>query len=381
MDIFQELAELVGVSSCTSDAVGVNQVQAIIQKKLVNLGLETKQIQNPDPTVRSGDLLVAEQRGFSTRADWITLLCHGDTVFEKNPTFNSYRLTSDGKYATGPGVIDDKGGVIVLIEALRKLSQRLPEIFRKLPIRVVCSPNEETGSPGYLDFFKQLSASSKTVLGFEPAMESGSVVHSRKGDRWYRVRVTGKAAHAGRAHRDGINAAVELAHQLVKYAEITDYDRELTLNIGSISGGDNKFNVVCPKAEANLDLRFLTIPDGEEGHHKILKIASQPTLAGTKTSCDLVVYTQPFQEEAVSRKYLDFYLNEVSKIEGEPRSAERSGGSSDANHFWRPGLVVLDGLGPQGGKIHSHGEFLALDSMHTRSEAAFSLLVEIAKDY
>ena len=122
-------------------------------------------------------------------------------------------------------------------------------------IRLICSPTEEIGSPGFQEFFKKQSATSEIVLGFEPSLEDGSIVESRRGNRWYHIHVHGKEGHAGRDHKHGVNAAHELAFKMVQLHQLTDYNRNLTVSVGQISGG-TKYNVICGNAEAKVDVRF-----------------------------------------------------------------------------------------------------------------------------
>jgi glutamate carboxypeptidase len=83
-------------------------------------------------------------------------------------------------------------------------------------LRFISSPNEETGSPGFKEMLKEMSSGSFMALGFEPALDEGAIITGRKGVRWYQIDVKGRDAHAGRNHRFGVNAGVELAGKISK---------------------------------------------------------------------------------------------------------------------------------------------------------------------
>ena len=101
--------------------------------------------------------------------------------------FEGFQLDEKAGIARGPGVIDDKGGIVVALEGLKR--------FLKIsPGRMVCdfcASAEELGSPGFHQLFKKLSGDSAMVLGFEPSLDNGSIIQSRRGNRWYHIKVEG----------------------------------------------------------------------------------------------------------------------------------------------------------------------------------------------
>ena len=220
------LKNLVEISSGSSDIEGVNAVQSLFADKLKALGFTIELIQ--DPQGKLGNLVVGTIKG--KKPQYITLLVHADTVFEKTSTLKDLKSSKDGAIARGPGVIDDKGGMVVLLTGLKEFLAK--NLTRNYSIRVISNSGEEVGAPGFMDAFKRYSSEAILVLGFEPSREDGSIVTSRRGNRWYEIKVTGREAHAGRAHKEGINACWEMAKKIDRIAKLTNYAKDLTVNIG-----------------------------------------------------------------------------------------------------------------------------------------------------
>jgi glutamate carboxypeptidase len=198
------------------------------------------------------------------------MVCHADTVFESDTGFLRFELL-DAVAARGPGVIDDKGSMVVLLLALEKYFERTE---KPVSIRVICTPTEELGSPGFSKILEKIGDSSRFALGFEPALADGSVVHSRQGNLWYRIQVTGKEGHAGRAYRESVNAAHELCLKLMELQKLPGKSPLPTVNIGTIRAGEGKYNVVCGRAEGFVDIRVADrkqLEQVEKGVAKIFK--------------------------------------------------------------------------------------------------------------
>jgi glutamate carboxypeptidase len=370
------LKRLVSINSGTKNLRGVNEIQSIIATKLQTLGFQVSFKPNPNGNDKSGELLVATLKG--SKPGYITLVLHADTVFEPSVGGSELKIPADGSQAVGPGAIDEKGSIVVALSGLEQyLSKKKPLAYS---LRVVSSPSEETGSEGFLDDFRSFSADSVMVLGFEPSLDNGSIVSSRKGNRWYHIKVAGTEAHAGRTHKDGANACDELAIKLVELRKLTDYSRGITLSTGRIDGGKDKFNIVCGFAQAKVDTRFADMENRDLLHQSIEKILSVNHIAAfdgshpTKTEYALANDSPPLSEDPISRPWIAKYVEIVNSRENGSIQAAASGGSSDLNYFGRKGLVVIDGLGARGGNMHTAEEFIHLPSLRTRSEALAEFL-------
>jgi glutamate carboxypeptidase len=367
------LEEMVNIDSTTNNIKGVNRVQAIVARELIQMGFEIQLTTNPDPAVSSGELLVATLTGQSS--EYVTLVSHADTVLSRDVCGVFERLPG-GIHARGSGVIDNKGGLVVALMGLRTFLGKLGLGGRpQFSIRFVCSPNEEAGSQGLHEFFRACSLDSRLVLGFEPALENGSIIESRRGNRWYQIMIEGEEAHAGRCRGEQINAAHDLAMKISRLHRLNNPKTGVSVNIGHLQGGRDRFNVVCGAATAKLDARFPSFETREKLHRQIDRILtaahvhSPITGRATIASYTIADDCPPFSSTSASRSLLKSYLKVASRLEGRRIVAEKAGGAGDVNYMSREGVIVLDGFGPVGGKMHTTEEFVHLPTLSTRTLA------------
>jgi glutamate carboxypeptidase len=306
---------------------------------------------------------------------------HTDTVFPKSTGFTKF--VRSGERATGPGVIDNKGGIVVALHALSEYLRAQPQ--PPYSIRVVVSPSEEVGSTGFLDTFAEYGRDSAVVLGFEPALENGNIVTSRRGDRWYNISVEGVEAHAGRNHKKGANACHELSMKIEKLQALTDYGKDVSISIGRMEGGKDKHAIVCGWATAKLDVRFSDLKSRERILEKVEKILNQTYVKSfdggvpTKTTYTIVDDPKPFPAESKGQALVAAYVKAASSLENRTVAHERSGGSADSNFMYRPGLIIIDGLGATGANMHRPDEVIDLPSLHTRAMATVELLKQVPR--
>jgi glutamate carboxypeptidase len=375
------LKELVETNSDTANVAGVNECQEKIALKLKSLGFKNNFIKQPLKSISTGDLLVSELKGKSDK--FITLLMHSDTVFPISTGFLNYKI--ENEKAFGPGIIDDKGGIVVAINALSILLEQNIDML-KYSLRVIISPAEEIGSTGFLDIFSEYAKDTEYLLGFEPALENGSIISSRRGDRWYDIKITGIEAHAGRNHKKGANACHELAIKISKLHELTNYKKSISINIGHIEGGKDKFAIVCGEASAKLDVRFSDLKNRSELIQKIDRILNTTYVKSfenktpTHTIFKIVDDPIPFSPTSKSIKTAEKHLEFIEKYEERKSKNELSGGTADSNFFFRKGITILDGLGPVGGNMHRNDEYILLKSIETRAKAVSDLLKYLQRE-
>jgi glutamate carboxypeptidase len=378
------LKEMVDIDSQTAQVEGVGLVQAIVARELSSMGFTIKHIDNPNPDIRSGQLLLATLKG--EKSEFITFVSHVDTVMGVD-SVGSFRTDAAKEKAFGSGVIDNKGGLVVALEGLRKYLAALKSKGERpaYSIRFVSSPNEEGGSTGFHDVFRKCAEDSVAALGFEPALEDGSIVESRRGNRWYLLKIAGQEAHAGRCKGEQINAAHDFAIKISKLQKLNNLRKGISVNVGHVEGGRGRFNVVCGNITAMIDARFANFKSRDRLHEKIKKILLSPAVKSTVTGKkSLSTFTieddcPPFASTLRSRSILKYYLNVVKEIEGREIKALKAGGAGDVNYMSAQNVMVLDGLGPVGGGMHTTGEFIVLSSLVTRSETLAKFLSQISK--
>ena len=165
----------------------------------------------------------------------------------------------DGK-AYGPGVEDMKGGVVQALIALQAFNEL--GMCPARPIVLIFNTDEEVGSPTSRPYIEAEARKSKAAFVLEPAVSTDGMIKTfRKGVGMFKLRVEGRAAHAGADHQRGVNAIEELAHQVIRIQGMTDYAAGTTLNVGVVSGG-SRSNVVPALAEASVDCRVSSAAEG-----------------------------------------------------------------------------------------------------------------------
>jgi glutamate carboxypeptidase len=366
----ERLKEFAAIDSTTLNRDGVARMQDKVAATLERLGFDIRLVRGEE---RFADLIVAERAG--RLKSFITLVTHTDTVLGNDRDF-ALDL-AEGK-AFGAGVIDNKGGVVVGLSALERFLGHFPETRHSL--RFVCSPNEEMGSIGFTPIFRELGRDSTMAFGLEPALDNGSIIHQRRGNRWYDIEIRGHEAHAGRSYGHHSNAAHALAEKITAMAALTNYRKHISVNVGHVHAGRDKHNVVCGFAHAKLDVRFATFGARDQLHRKIeeiLREESEVSVCGrfrSETSYQVVDDCPPFALTRRSKKLARSYAAFVSRLEGRKVASQGAGGAGDVNYLSTDENFVLDGLGPVGGEMHTQNEFVAIASLKTRAQALAGFL-------
>lgn len=301
----------------------------------------------------------------------IALVGHLDTVFPPG-TFEGFRR--EGDIARGPGVLDMKGGLVVVLEALRVLSQL--DCIDKIPIRIVIVSDEEVGSPEGRPLIQEHTRGAACALVFEAGRKNDLVITARKGTAGLKAVATGKAAHAGNAHAEGANAIWALAKFIDGAQKLTDYGRGITVNVGKVSGGQGK-NTVPDAAEAWMDFRFEHVADGEATLSALQKAAERAMdeVPGTEVRVLGALSRPPLEKtEANTALYKSYAAcaKEAGLGDGE---APMVGGGSDASSTAAIGIPSIDGLGPRGTGFHTRDELIFVASLVPKAEALARFLM------
>ena len=259
------LEPLVVENSFTKNTDGGRKVGAMLRALFAFDGVDAA----VRPSATYADHLVFKTRAEAPNDRAIALVGHLDTVFPPG-VFEGYRR--DGDLRRGPGVLDMKGGLVVVAFALKALAETGG--FEGLaPVRVVIVADEEVGSPeGQRIIGDEIRGSSALV--FEAGRAEDKIITSRKGTGGMTATAHGKAAHAGANHKDGVNALWAMARFVDAAQALTDYERGVTLNVGKITGGQGK-NTVPDRAEAEIDLRFCTTADAERLVADVRRVAGR----------------------------------------------------------------------------------------------------------
>lgn len=366
------LAELVSVNSFTENVEGGNKVADMLEELFAVEGLAASRVKSS--TGKFADHLVVSTSWTSRGDAPIALVGHLDTVFPPG-TFEGFRR--DGDLARGPGVLDMKGGLVVVAWALKALATA--GVLPSMPgMRVVIVADEEVGSPEGQSIIREAIRGAQGALVFEAGRKGDLVITRRKGTGSMTLTAHGKAAHAGNAHKDGVNALWALAKLIDRVQQLTDYARGVTVNVGKVTGGTSK-NTVPDHAEAIVDLRFETRADAEALIAAIEKAAQECAAAvpGSRIELGGGIARLPLERTDASVKLMEAY-GAAAKASGLGfGEAGLIGGGSDASTSGAMGIASIDGLGPRGVGFHTHDEQIEIATLVLKAQALARFLASL----
>ncbi|MBG7610061.1 MAG: M20/M25/M40 family metallo-hydrolase [Anaerolineae bacterium] len=350
------LEDMVGINSFTGNPPGVNALGEYVANHFENLGFVAEQIQAENHNF--GKHLILTRQG--NNGPTIGLITHLDTVFSVDEEkSNDFHWRIDGDRIYGPGTNDIKGGTVMIYMVLEALSIFSPEIFEGVTWVILANAAEERLSEDFSRLcLKRLAENTIAALVFEAGVRDNNtfqLVTSRKGRATYKVTTLGKGAHAGSGHKDGANAIVQMADTIQKISDLTDYDHQLTYNIGKVAGG-TVVNRVPHQVKALGEMRTYSPVVFEDGLKKLLELENQPTLTSVKEEykCQVAIkiigQTEPWPENAATESLLDIWKNAAQPLGLRVRREQR-GGLSDGNFLWQK-IPTIDGLGPYGANAH-----------------------------
>ncbi len=365
----ERLTALVGVDSGTGDLDGLHRAATLVGDWAEQAGMAVELIPVATPAgTAHGDALVARIAGTGTGT--VLFAGHLDTVYppgeaERRP------LRIDGDRAYGPGVSDDKGGVLAGLTAIETLLDGDRADFGELIL--LANPDEEIGSPASRPLLARLAAQADAALCLESARENGDLVQARKGVADIEVTVLGRAAHAGVEPERGANAALAAAHLTVALQQLNGAWPRVTVNVGVLEAGYRP-NVVAAHARLLVDVRSDDPATFDAALAAIQAIVAEPVVPGVSATMAVQQPTPPWRIPS-EHEWLLGAARAAGERTGVPVRFAATGGAADANLLAHNGLAVLDGLGPVGGDDHSPAEWLHLPSVAPR----VALLAELTR--
>ncbi|MEN4911565.1 M20 family metallopeptidase [Erwinia amylovora] len=379
-DQLKLLENMVNINSGTENSQGVKKIGEMVRPEFESMGFKTKWVELP-ATLKHAGSLVATHSGSGKQ---ILLIGHLDTVFPDNSPFQSFTLSADQKFATGPGVIDDKGGVVTILYSLKALQHAGK--LKNANITVVLIGDEEQAAKPTEISRKALRAAaqgSDIALGFEFSLAEDQLVTNRRGlSEWY-LASTGKSRHSSTVFgpESGDGAIYETARVLnafrTAFAE-TSVASGLTLNPGLIVGGQTasedvqqntgsasgKKTVIAAQTLVHGDLRFYSEDQKNKAEQKMRDIAgtSLPLTSSQLTFKDIM----PAMTETDGNRQLLAQFSAINTALGGPQlksvpAAERGG--SDVSYIAQTVSASIDGLGPWGKGAHGQNETLEIASL------------------
>jgi glutamate carboxypeptidase len=377
------LERVVNINSGTQNFAGVRAVGAIFLASFDRLGFKTRWVDGA-PFQRAGHL-VAEHRGAGPK---ILLIGHLDTVFERDSPFQTFRRI-DEKTAAGPGIIDMKGGDVVILQALAALEAA--GALKDMDVTVVMTGDEEDGGRPLAKSREVLVAAAKgaeVAIGFEDGPgDPRYAVTARRGTMDWQLRVKGTPAHSSQIFREefGHGAIFEAARLLNAFREKMAGEEHLTFNPGVMLGGTavdfdpaqargtafGKTNVIAEQAVVSGDLRTLSPAQLDRAIKTMQAVAASPS-PRTQATLTFGEGYPPLAPTDGNAQLLAIYDRASRDLGFGPVVAVNpdKAGAADVSFIASEAKMILDGVGLMGHDDHTPGETADLSTLPSQTKRA-----------
>ena len=298
---------------------------------------------------------------------------HMDTVYGPDHPFQQVAWRDEGVLG-GPGVADMKGGIAVLLAALKAIETSPPA--QSFGYEVVINSDEEVGSPGSASLIADAARGKLAALTYEPsALPDGTLAGARPGSGNFSIRIEGRSAHAGRNPDDGRNAIIAAADLTLRLARIKG--PTLSVNPARIEGGSPN-NVVPDHAILRINMRPRTTDD-EGRAARLLQEAVSEVAADNDVRISMHggFGRPPKPLDAEAEKLFEL-VRDCGADLGLQIGWRDSGGVCDGNNIAACGVPVVDTMGVRGGAIHSSDEYLIVDSLIERAQLSALTILRLA---
>jgi glutamate carboxypeptidase len=355
-EIVRSVRELVEIESPSDNKPAADKLAEALAEKFRSLG-GTPRLHHP---AQYGDHLQIDFAG-NGKTEPVLLLGHFDTVYPLGTLANMPCKAADGRLH-GPGVLDMKSGIALVLHAIQALQAWHGELPR--PVTVFLVSDEEVGSRSSRAITESLARKSAAVFVLEPAAGlRGAVKTARKGVGEYKLTVRGVAAHAGLDPSKGHSAILELARQIAAISTFNDLGSGISVNPGVIHGG-TRSNVIAAEATAVIDARIKKAKQAAgldrklrslkpfDRHCKLEITGGINRLPMERTAGVAALYRQAKR----LAKRIDWNLEEAAV-----------GGGSDGNFTAGLGIPTLDGMGGVGDGAHAVHEYITISELPRRA--------------
>ncbi|HEX8192819.1 MAG TPA: hydrolase [Allosphingosinicella sp.] len=300
---------------------------------------------------------------------------HMDTVFAADHPFQSVFWREQDKVLGGPGVADMKGGIAVMLAALKAVEAS--ELAPRLGYEIVINSDEEVGSPGSAPLIAEAALGKTAAFTYEPsALPDGTFAGARPGSGNFSLVVTGRSSHAGRNPEEGRNAllaAADLALRLEKARA-----PGLSVNPARIDGGSPN-NVVPDRAVLRVNMRPAT-PELEAAARDAIARAVEDVSAARDVSIHVHGgFGRPPKPMTPEAEALFRLVAAAGADLGQSIAWRATGGVCDGNNIAACGVPVVDTMGVRGGAIHSGEEYLIVESLAERAQLSALAILRLAQ--
>ncbi len=378
--MLEQVLEWSAINSGSRNLAGLATIAGVLGDAFASLPGETAlldpaKVDAVDPAGKTIDLQHGQNLHLKVRPDAPVQLLftgHMDTVFGVDHAFQETRWLDD-EVINGPGTADMKGGIAVMLAALKAIEA---SGATNLGYEVVINSDEEVGSLGSAALIAEAARGKKAALTYEPsALPDGTLAGARPGSGNFAITIHGRSAHAGRNPEDGRNALTAAAHLALLFEAMRQPG--LTVNPAKIDGGSPS-NVVPDIAILRVNLRPAT-PELQ----KIAQAMIDEAIALVATERDVQIhahggFARPPKPMTPEAEALFGLVKQAGADLGQAIGWQASGGVCDGNNIAACGVPVVDTMGVRGGKIHSMEEFLIVESLKERAALSALTILRLA---
>lgn len=367
----QTLKSLVSVDTGTGTQEGLEQISALLVKRLTDLGAK---VETFPATLSAGNNIIGTFKGSGTK-DFL-LMVHYDTVFGPG-TAAKRPFRTEGDRAYGPGVADAKGGVAMILHAIKLLQDQQFKGYGTLT--VLFNPDEEMGSAGSKRIISELARKHDYVFSYEPP-DTDAVTVATNGINQVKLEVKGRSSHAGSAPENGRNALTELSHQIIQLKDLGDQAKGTTVNWTLAKAGE-KANIIPDLATAEADMRYSDVTENARVMADAERLSKNSLIPDTQVTLTLNKGRPPLAKnegsEGLAKTARQLYGQIDKTIEP---IAMRFG--TDAGYAYVPGSAkpaVLETMGVVGAGLHADNEYIELNSVAPRLYLTVAMIRELSQ--
>ena len=367
------LEKLVTIESYTPDKSGVDAVGECICSFAEGKGFHVKTV----PFEKAGNGLLIT---WNEEAELppVAFTGHLDTVFPVG-TFEKPVFRKENGRFYGPGVCDMKGGLVVgllVMDALKEAG------YKARPLRFIMIGDEELSEGLSGEAGKSFICDSARGCAAAITLEGGDgkrVTVGRKGSIRYKVRVTGRASHAGASYAKGISAIKEAAQKILEIEKPSDQE-QITYNCGLISGGTSP-NTVPENAEFTLYNRYWRMDQRQEIKDHVEGIVAKSFIPGTHSTFEIIGERLPMEATPDNYALAEHINRTCQKYSFGERVPFLKSSGSDASYTTMAGTPSVCSMGPGGGRAHSKEEYLEADTIISSAKVLAATIVELPENF
>jgi glutamate carboxypeptidase len=375
------LAGLARINSGSGNLAGLARTAALLADSFAALPGTVQLVDGaPVEAVRADGSVDTIERGqhlvVSVRPDAplrLLLTGHMDTVFPADHGFQTLRWHEPG-VLNGPGVADMKGGIAVMLAALRAVETS--PLAATIGYDVLINSDEEVGSGSSAPLITGLAAGKAAALTYEPALPDGTLAGERGGSGNFSVIVTGRSAHAGRNPHEGRNALVAAADIALRLKALTRDG--LSVNPAKIEGGSAN-NVVPDHAIVRVNFRPQSLAMQAFADEALRQIGEAVAREHEVSVHVHGSFGRPPKPIDPGAQKLFGLVKDCGAALGLDIAWRGTGGVCDGNNIAACGVPVVDTMGVRGGAIHSTDEFLITDSLAERARLSALTILRLAE--